>query len=138
MTTSTQVVEAIVGTIETRRAAWTAYTLAVEYDNRILVDLKTQTNPFLDARVIFMDGEQVDLGVSPRSRMFGQLHLSAVVREGAGWKQPRELLDFFVPSLSLITLNGVRMQGARPSKQHPHLGWVYYPVLIPFEADTLP
>ena len=135
--TTASITEAIVSAIEAKKASWSTYPLVIEYDNRIIVDLKTQTNPFLDARVIFMDGEQVNLGVNPRTRFFGQLHLSAVVREGSGWKQARDLLDFFIPALAVQTLGGtVRMAGSRPAKQHPHLGWVYYPVLFPFEADT--
>ena len=130
--------QAVVAAVEARKATWSAYPLLVEYDNRVLVDTQTQTNPFLCVRIMFMDGEQVDLGSNPNHRVFGQIHMAAALRSGEGTARANELLDYFVPALHMKTLSGVRLWGSRPAKDLLHLGWVYSPCLIPFEADTLP
>ena len=108
----------------------------VEYDNRILVDTKTQTNPFLCVNIAYISGEQVNLAGASH-RVYGQLHISAAVRENEGSAKANELLDFFVPSLHMRSSGNRRLWGSSPVKERPHLGWVYYPVIVPFEADTL-
>ena len=128
--------QAIVGLIEARKATWSDYTLIIEYDNRLLVDTQTQHNPFLRVGITYFDGEQIDLG-SQNHRDQGLVVVSAVVREGEGSAKANALLDHFVPSLQQRSIGALRLWGSRPHKDSPHLGWVYYPVAIPFEADTL-
>lgn len=134
--TREEVRQAVVALVEARRAAWSSYTLVVEYDNRILVDTKTQTNPFLCVNIAYISGEQVNLAGASH-RVYGQLHISAAVRENEGSAKANELLDFFIPSLHMRSSGNLRLWGSSPVKERPHLGWVYYPVIVPFEADTL-
>lgn len=136
MTTRESFRQAVVTAVEARKALWPGFTLVVEYDNRIIVDTQTQTNPFLCVEIQYIDGEQVDLGGNPNHRTYGQLTVAAAVREGGGSKQANELLDHFYPALHLTTIDGARMWGAKPEKTKPHRGWVYYPVSIPFDFDT--
>lgn len=136
MTTRESFRQAVVTAVEARKALWSGYALIIEYDNRILVDTQTQTNPFLCVEIQYVDGEQVDLGGSPNHRTYGSLTVAAAVKEGSGSKQANELLEHFYPALHLTTIDGARMWGAKPEKSKPHRGWVYYPVSIPFDFDT--
>jgi hypothetical protein len=131
--TREEVRQAVVALVEARRAAWSSYTLVVEYDNRILVDTKTQTNPFLCVNIAYI----ARLKGNRQRTVYGQLHISAAVRENEGSAKANELLDFFVPSLHMRSSGNLRLWGSSPVKERPHLGWVYYPVIVPFEADTL-
>lgn len=127
---------AVVTLVETRKATWSAYPLVIEYDNRILVDTQKQTNPFLCVSIVYISGEQLELaGVN--HRVWGQVHVSAAVRVGEGSGKANELLDHFVPALHMRAISNLRLWGASPVRDRPHLGWVYYPVLVPFEADNL-
>lgn len=128
--------QALVAAVEARKASWTDYALQVEYDNRIVVDTQTQTLPFLVVKIVYLSGEQADLGISPIHRVYGQVHIAAAVKEGGGTAQANALLDFFVPSLHMRSIGGARMYGSKPQKDVDHRGWVYTPVLIPFDSDT--
>lgn len=136
MTTRESFRQAVVTAVEARKALWVGYSLIVEYDNRIIVDTQTQTNPFLCVEIQYLDGEQVDLGGSPNHRVYGSLTVAAAVKEGSGSKLANELLQHFYPALHLTTIDGARMWGAKPEKTKPHRGWVYHPVSIPFDFDT--
>lgn len=122
--------------VEARKSSWSGYTLLIEYDNRLVVNTQTQTNPFLCVKILYVSGDQATLGTYPIQRDYGQIHLAAVVKENSGVAQANALLDFFVPSLRLRTADGTRLYASRPQKEQVFKGWVYFPVLIPFQSDT--
>lgn len=126
---------AIATAVEGARSSFTAHPLVVEYDNMIIVDTKTQTNPFLIVQTKLMDGEQADISNSPIHRIYGQIHLAAAVPEGSGRAKANALLDHFYPKLQRTQFGVVRTKMAVPVKDTTHDGWVYYPVLIPFWSD---
>ena len=111
--------------------------LLIEYDNRIVVDTQTQTKPYLAVHIKFMDGSQADLSKSPIHRMLGQIHIAAVAKEGSGSSDALKLLDFFYPQLHGRNMGVVRCRMAKLAPMAPHLGWNYYPVLIPFWFDKI-
>jgi len=127
--------QAVTNAVEAAKVTFTEYPLVIEYDNRILVDTQTQVNPFLQVRVLILDGGQVDLSNDPLHRYIGQLHLAAVTKEGGGSAEANRLLEHFYPKLHKNSLGGVRTYMAKPSTPKPHLGWIYTPVLIPFWFD---
>lgn len=133
-----QIRQAVVALVEARRALWVGHPLTIEWEGRAIVDTQTHADPFLCVRVIYIDGEQVELGTNPNHRVWGQVHLAAAVRDGWGVAQANTLLDFFTPALHMRTVGSLRLAGARPTPKKPHLGWEYHPVLIPFSADTIP
>lgn len=126
----------IVDLVEARAASWSAWPLLIEYDNRLVVDLKTQQDPYLCIDIAYISGEQVDLAGTDH-RVYGQVHVMAAIREGGGTAKANQLLDFFVPALHMKASGGLRLWGSKPVSKQPHLNWVYYPVIIPFDADTL-
>jgi hypothetical protein len=126
----------IVTAVEAAKAGFNlGYTLVVEYENRIVVDTKTQTNPFLTVETIILDGSQLEIANAPHHRLLGQIHIAAAVPDGSGASQANRLLDWFIPKLHGKTFNTVRTKLAVPSKPIPHLGWQYYGVAIPFWSD---
>ena len=136
MTTRETFRQAVVTQIQALAATWVEYPLIVEYDNRTVVDTQKQTNPFLCVQIVYMGGEQVTLGTTPHHRVSGQIHLAAAVRDGQGSARSNALLQHFYPTLHLRSIDGARMWGASFEKDRPHLGWVYSPILIPFDYDT--
>lgn len=126
----------IVTAVEARRATFSGgYTLVVEYDNVLLVDTRTQTNPFLSVEIKFIQGKQADLSNSPLQRVYGQLLLSAAVPEGSGSSRALILLDYFALGLQRRAFGTVRTHVSSPSQPRPHLGWVYFTVSLPFWSD---
>lgn len=138
MTTREGFRAAVVAAVETLKTSWVDYTLLVEYDNRIVVDTQTQVNPFLCVHIVYTGGEQASLGqTQTHHRVYGSVIVSAAVKLGSGTKQANDLLEHFIPSLHLTSIGGARMWGASPEKDKEHRGWIYYPVVIPFDFDEL-
>lgn len=137
MATLEQHRQSIVTAVEAAKATFTTYPLIIEYDNRMLIDQATQRNPYLCVDILFMDGFQADLSTNPIHRKVGQIHLQAVVKEGAGSAQALQLLDHFGTALQAKILGGVRTKMQTYARSKPHLGWVYTPVVIPFWTNDI-
>jgi hypothetical protein len=124
--------------IERAKTAWTEYTLLVEYPNRDPINLATQTNPFLKVDIVFMDGEQLDLGDRPLTRNWGQIILAAGGKFGTGQVPLLKLLRHFRPYLQLRdNLGSVRTAVAKPQNARTHLGWHYEIESISFWLDEV-
>lgn len=128
--------QGVVTAITQRATLFSTYSLTIEFDNIITVDTKTQTNPFLQVRILMLAGDQIDLSDDPTHRIIGQIHLAAAVKQGDGSKKASELLEFFYPYLQKKSLGGVRTYMSSFSTPQTLHGWVYTPVLIPFWYDT--
>lgn len=113
-------------------AAWVAYPLVVEMDNRSAVNYDTQQKPFLQVDSYYLGGDQLDLGDSPLVKQYGQIMLSVVSKEGTGIAESAALADFLVPYFELKNFVVVRTHAAEPQKSRILRGWHYQPVLIPF------
>lgn len=110
----------------------TAYPLVVETPNRALVDLSTQTDPFLQVSVTHMGGEQAELGSNPNIRHEGQIHIAAVVKSGAGVADAEALLDFVLPYFSTQHLGALQCHAAVMVQGQARLGLWYQPAIVPF------
>lgn len=119
------------------RAASAMPDLVIEFDNIETVDLGAQTDPFMCVRVKLVDGDQMNLGTNPGHRILGQLELSVAIKKGFGSAAALALLDMYYPHLHRKNFNGVRTKMAIPAAPHPHLGWMYYGVLIPLWSDQV-
>lgn len=129
--------QSIVTAIEAAKVGCPNGVPVIEYDNRILVDTQAQAVPFLCVQVKFMDGVQADLGTNPIHRIYGQIHLEAAVKEGAGSALALTMLGHFYPQLHKKQIGAIRTAMSTFAPIHPHLGWVYHPILIPFWSDTV-
>jgi hypothetical protein len=124
--------------IEALRAAWSAYTLLVEYDNRRTVDPALQTKPYLTVTIDYKDGFQRDISAQPGYRRLGVIRLQAIVKEGMGRREADELLEYLYPALHMSNaMSPLRTRGAIPLTAVPDLArnLVAYPVSIPFWMD---
>lgn len=112
-----------------------AYPLVIEYDNILVIDTQTQVNPYLRVDIKIIDMVQADLSNDPTHRVHGQLVLVAGVKEGTGVKAANLILDYFYPKLQRKTFGSVHTHMATVTREVPHLGWLYLPVVIPFWSD---
>jgi hypothetical protein len=125
--------QSIVTVIEQAKAAWLDYTLAIDYENRQLLNLADQVDPYLAVDIVYMDGDQLDLGPNPLVCDYGQIVISAGMKEGGGTAKLMALLDHFRPYLQLRDdIGDVRTQAARIHKGVPRAGFWYVPMSIPF------
>lgn len=129
--------QSIVAAIETAKIGCPGGVPVIEYDNRILIDTQTQAVPFLCVEIKFLSGEQADLNVSPIHRLYGQIHLMAAVKEGEGMSSGLVMLNHFYPQIHKKQFGTVRTAMATFTQPKPHIGWVYYPVLVPFWTDNI-
>ena len=118
--------------VQAIKTAWTPYTLQVETDNRDSINYATQEKPFLQLDTVFMSADQLDLGEAPKTRQWGQIVLSAVVKEGSGTVAATALLDFAIPYLERKQFVVVRTETAEAHPAKPFKGWTYFPLLINF------
>jgi hypothetical protein len=81
--------------INTAAAAWVAYPVLVDYENRELVDFASQTNPHLAVDIVYYDGKQMDLSSTPTVGRYGQIMLAVCVLEGQGTSRANLLMDHF-------------------------------------------
>lgn len=126
----------IVTRIEQLKATFSGgYPLVVEYENRLVVDTKTQRDPFLCVKVKYLSAEQADLAMNPTHRHYGQIHLAAAVPEGSGVSKANALLAHFYKGLQHSTIGTVRTMMATPAPPSPHLGWEYFAMAVPFWSD---
>jgi hypothetical protein len=120
--------------IERAKAAWTAYTLQIEYDNKAEVDLAALTTPYLMVDIIWGAGGEIDVGKYPLVRDIGSIILAAGVKEGKGTSDLLKLLQHFRPYLQLRdNLGQVRTHAAYLGARPTRLGGFYYQTMtIPF------
>lgn len=111
--------------------------IIVEYDNRSVVDLATQTDPFVMVDLVFLSGEQASIGLDTYVRTYGQILITASCKENTGMKAAAEIVDFFSQRLEIREISLVRTYGASPQKCKTMAGWYHFPVIIPFWFDRV-
>lgn len=110
----------IVTAIEALKTAWTGgYTPVIDYDNRELVNIAGQTNPYLSVELVYLDGQQMDLGPQPLVGTYGQIWLAVLVKRGKGTSQANALMDYFEKGLQLQrwTLVSTQVKRPQPARQ---------------------
>lgn len=118
--------------VQAIKTAWTTYPLAIETDNRDSIDYAKQQKPFLQLDTVFLSAEQLDLGPASKTRQYGQLVLSAAVKEGSGVAEALALLDFAIPYIERQNFVVVRTDAAEAHPAKTIKGWVYHPVVVNF------
>lgn len=137
MSTREEARVALVTKVEALKATWTAYTLVVQYDNRLLVDLAKQTNPYLRVSMEYLDGNQIALGPNGGHRLIGAIVVEAWVKEGAGMKQANDLLQHFYPSMHMTdSMFPLRTYAAQFRSGNAVKGWVAEAAIIGFWHDA--
>ena len=122
----------IAAAIEAARAAWTAYPLVVEQENRDVIDQVTQVNPYVGVDVVFYDGQQMDLGPDPLQGIYGQIYLAVCTQEGKGTSGVTPLMDYMNKALSRRTFSLVKTAVPKPQPYVIKKGWYCQISLINF------
>ena len=119
--------------VEAAKAAWTDYTLAVDYENGDVTSV-VDPNPILMVDTIFLGGGQLDLGRTPLVEDSGHIYIAACVKIGAGTAKAVKLLDHVRTYLELKDnlLYGVRTNAAVRARPKTINGIYYLPMLIGF------
>jgi hypothetical protein len=110
--------------------------LVVQYDNRDVVNVETQTEPYLCCEVTFMDGEAGSIGSEPLGRYYGAVWLSINVKQGDGSAEALTLLGelaglFKSQMLANLVYTGV----PRPLPGRPGAGWWVSSLRVPFRIQ---
>lgn len=127
----------IITEVERARAAWSAYTLKVEYPNKDLINLAEQTDPYLAVDLVFFGARQMDLGLQPFTRHTGRILFAAGVKEGAGQLAAVKLLDHLHPYFHLRhDLGVVRTAEAQAGGFRKAMGWHFELLTVSFWSDT--
>jgi hypothetical protein len=112
------------------------YVVKVEFDNREVVNTKTQQDPYLIVKLMFVDGVQRDLSDNPTHRLDGQLQLWASVPKGTGSSAAWKLLEHFYRNLHRRRIAPSLFFMASPLNPRVEDGRLLYGVAIPFIADV--
>lgn len=124
--------------VEVARESYVDQNLIIEYDNRYLVDMNTQTDPFLCVEVTYAGARQADLSNKPVHMIAGLLVLTAKVREGAGTANAYNLLDHFYEKLQFRVIGDCRMEMANIVRPAKLAGWWGISAIIPFRVNKFP
>lgn len=127
--------QGIITEVERARTAWSAYTLLVDYENRDLVDLEAieDGQAYLAVDIVFLSGNQLDLGQSPMIEDAGHIILAAGAKMGAGTAQQVKLLDHVRPYLQLRDDLGIaRTEAGKLQRPQMRQGFYYLPLIVPF------
>jgi hypothetical protein len=111
---------------------WTAYTLAVDSENRDLIDQATQVNPYLEIEIDFLGATQADLGDRPFVRQVGQVVIDVVAKAGSGTAAASALRDFILPRFDLKVLGIVHCHEAELHRSKTIKDWDHFPILVNF------
>lgn len=118
--------------VEAARVAWTDYPLIVEQENRDIVNLATQVNPYVAVDVVFYDGKQMDLGPEPLQGVYGQIFLGVFTQEGKGTSQVTPLSDYMGKALSRKDFALVKTGVPSPQPAVTRKGWYCQVTLVNF------
>lgn len=129
---------AVVAQVEALKGTFPDYLLLVEYANGLVINTATQVDPYLRVRIVYQDGDQIDLAAKPGHRLIGTLLVEACIKAGTGTSKANKLLSHFYPTLHLSDRMGpLRTRAARFASKDAKDGWAAEAALIPFWADSL-
>jgi hypothetical protein len=123
----------IMAAVQSAVDAHTAYPLAVESDNRNAIDQATQNDPYLKVEIVFLDGDQIELGeTNVLMEQWGQVWLCAVCKDGTGALRSLELLDFMRPYFERKRLGTVTCRAVTSVKPKEVKGLWHTPAIVNF------
>lgn len=129
--------QSIVTAIEAAKAAWSEFTLQIEYENQGEIDLAPLVTPYLMVDIVYLQGDQLDLGPTPHVMDYGVIVLAVGTKEGSGTAVCNRLLDHLRPYLQLKdNLGAVRTRAAKIQKPIRKEGFYYIPMVVPFWVVT--
>lgn len=108
-----------------------------EWDNRFLVDLSTQQDPFLSFEFVVTSGTQISLGDQRVDRYRGVFAILACVKEGEGLARALVMAETVSKALQARSIGSVVTETSSPQRTRCEKGWFIVPVAIPFQFDDV-
>ncbi len=122
--------------IEATRATFTDYSLAVDYENRHIVNPDALDNPYLCVELKFVDSGQRDLNPIRTQRVLGFVILTVKCKVGAGTSGALKLLEHMYKPLHCRKLGAANMEVAKLVPGREVKGFWCQSIMIPFWLDT--
>lgn len=111
--------------------------LAVQYENRNLIDTGSQVEPYLIFEIEITGKKQVSIGKPYHTRYYGEMSVGICCKENEGTSFQDQVADKLVKHLELKDINGVRLKVADVRPPRPIKGWYCLPVVTKFWFDRL-
>lgn len=128
---------AVAGRLKTGMDA-TYPAVPVVYENHTTVDLATQASPYVRLAIIFNDGAQASIELTPLARYRGAVYLAVYCKEGQGTKDVLQILGYLATLFKAVKFGGVQTHVGLPMPGAEMDGWYYEAVRVPFYFDDLP
>lgn len=113
--------------------AWsTSYPLIpVQYENHA-VDADKVGDVYLRVGVEFDAADQMSIELNPLTRVWGQLCVGIMSKEGQGTRSSMAYADFIINLFKYQNLSGVIVGAPAFGHKESHDGWHYQEILVPF------
>jgi hypothetical protein len=135
MTTYTQARDNLVTLINTSFSA--AYpTMKVFYENTVEVDVNTVGDMFVKVAIDMLDAVQVTIETQPKRRVYGEITLQFMYKEGKGTRDALGLFDYVDALLSMKQLSGIVTRVTTPGRKLTKSGWAEFSLHVPFMFDS--
>jgi hypothetical protein len=109
----------------------------VQWDNRDLVDMGKQVDPFLCIDFVVASGVQKSLGNVKVVRYTGMLAMLALIKQGQGISAAVKMIDSLAHALQMKNIDGVVTEAAMPQAPKDINGWHHRPLVVPFWFDDI-
>lgn len=109
----------------------------VQWDNRNLIDMGSQVDPFLCVDFLVGSGVQKSLGNTKVVRYTGMLAMIALIKEGQGVSAAIRMIDSLAHALQMRSIGGVITEAAMPQAAKDIGGWHHRPLVVPFWFDDI-
>lgn len=116
----------------TYTAAYPANTLVI--DNNPF-DWNAPPPLYTEVEIEFVNGQQVNLGEDPKTRLFGFVYISVYARAGTGNKESLDRQDTLIQALKYARVGTANLQEPLPDGTSTPKGWFVRHLKIEFHTD---
>lgn len=90
---------------------------------------------FAEVEIDFNNGEQVNLSVTPSTRLYGYVYVSVHARTGTGNQEALQMLDLFLRELKYARIGTANLQEPKPDGTSSPKGWHVRHLKVEFHTD---
>ena len=109
-------------------------TVPIVYDNGPF-DWNNPPALFVTLEVVFYAGQQINLGIGPKTRHTGFVYVTVYAKEGTGALASRGILDWMAARLGYATLTHVQIEAPQPVGGSNVKGFATQEMKFAFYAD---
>lgn len=120
-------------------AAWVAEhsDVPIVFDNDRTFDWSNPPQRFVCFEVEFSGGDQIALGLQPRTRTFGHVYVCVKIKAGLGVREADQWLDWFKQKVEYLSVGRLQVRVAEPdgSDDGRKSGWYAQHLKFAFWVD---